>query len=494
MNGPCCTLYGAAKERSWGRFDGHVGTVLAIVSDMLSSFLPMCRRVPMSWTILRSVHVVANSRRPRPGETQTTSETPEDGTFHGGNKMRLKLEWLAVPAVLAALGMPCFAVADSLGSPAAKDLLTPEHVAQIEAELVDLSAQVDALRAADSERSSKSYTSSGGCGNWPGSDSGTCCAEGSRADPCDACTVCPMGCNYQPCGFYAGYAFVFAKPYFTDGANYVSGVTGDIPPGSGNTHDTTSVPFSYDFEVTPRIWIGYTSRCGLGARARYWEFDHAGDAVDAVVPVGTGNEGVFAVIGSPWWDIPSIQPQGEGIPLSITNRVELHAADFELTQQMDFCHTWVVASLGLRYASIAQSYQAETSGFLGARRALSSSASMDGLGPTLALEMRRPLGRCGWGVFAEARGSALFGEAHIRQRRVDRGTPSIDSFSRDAFTIVGVGELQFGVEWSRRFTSGSAILLRGAYEGQLWLGAGSPSHASGDLGFEGASVAIGFAR
>ena len=42
------------------------------------------------------------------------------------------------------------------------------------------------------------------------------------------------------------------------------------------TGQQTLFPFDYDYEVTPRVWLGYKSRNGLGWRVNYWEFDHDG--------------------------------------------------------------------------------------------------------------------------------------------------------------------------------------------------------------------------
>ncbi len=368
--------------------------------------------------------------------------------------------WVAVLAVPTLLGVAVGAEGPWEANAPDEPPRQEDRLAQIEAELAELGARLDEIPPKRSKVSS----------------TGTHCSQAR--------------------GLYAGYAFVFAKPHFSDGVNYIREVTRDIPPGSGNIHSTTSVPFSYDYELTPRAWVGYTRPDGLGIRARYWQFDHAGDIADLVVPVGTGNEGVMAVIGSRW-GTESIQPYAEGLPLHITNSVELHAADFELTQQIDFHHTCGTASMGLRYASIHQSYLAEhTFDYAGAlmHRSLFNRHDFESLGPTAALEMRRSLGGSGWAVFADARGSVLFGERDIRYARYDEVSPSLDSFRRDDFHVVGVGELQFGIEWSRWLRYGGAMFVRAAYEGQLWHAAGSPSHSTGDLGFEAASLAIGFSR
>jgi hypothetical protein len=43
----------------------------------------------------------------------------------------------------------------------------------------------------------------------------------------------------------------------------------------------------FDFEITPRITVGWVGPDGLGARLRFWEFDHNGDALDQALEPGS---------------------------------------------------------------------------------------------------------------------------------------------------------------------------------------------------------------
>ncbi len=39
------------------------------------------------------------------------------------------------------------------------------------------------------------------------------------------------------------------------------------------------VPFSFDYDLTPRVWLGYFGENGMGVRASYWQYDHNADSL-----------------------------------------------------------------------------------------------------------------------------------------------------------------------------------------------------------------------
>ncbi|MFH1264921.1 MAG: hypothetical protein ABIK89_04295, partial [Planctomycetota bacterium] len=152
--------------------------------------------------------------------------------------MQRQSSWMvAAWVVLAFLSAPCLA-GDGWVTAIATDeaAVGEDRLAALEAELAALSARLDRLP--------------------------TDCSGG----------FCSPSC--QPSGPYAGYAFVFAKPHFSENASYRICDT--------NARRDTLVPFSYDHELTPRVWFGYVGPSGLGLRYRYWQFDHMGDGVSVI--------------------------------------------------------------------------------------------------------------------------------------------------------------------------------------------------------------------
>jgi hypothetical protein len=53
-----------------------------------------------------------------------------------------------------------------------------------------------------------------------------------------------------------------------------------------------------------------------------------------------------------------------------------------------------------------------------------------------------------------------------------------------------IGELGFGVQYSREVTRTAVMFVRLGYEAQVWFDAGGPLSTSGDLGLEG--IVLGF--
>ncbi|MFH1922684.1 MAG: Lpg1974 family pore-forming outer membrane protein, partial [Planctomycetota bacterium] len=280
----------------------------------------------------------------------------------------------------------------------------------------------------------------------------------------------------EPSGPYAGYAFVFAKPHFTENISHRIGYR-------------TFVPFSHDYELTPRAWFGYVGPSGLGLRYRYWQFDHGG-------AVSLANASAYAwVVSSPLPIWEQYYPVGVGAStLTIANGLEVHASDVEFTQRIRLGCSRLTVAGGLRYARIDQTYRAVATDELGQRRGLLiANRSFQGLGPTMAAEFNRPFGFWGLSLFGGARGSVVFGDSDAV---VFSRTSSGDATYRndDADKVMGIGEAEIGLEWRRSFSSRADVFIRGGYEGQLWQEAGSPNNPAGDLGFEGFSLALGFAR
>ncbi|MFH1924135.1 MAG: hypothetical protein ABIP48_30135, partial [Planctomycetota bacterium] len=132
---------------------------------------------------------------------------------------------------------------------------------------------------------------------------------------------------------------------------------------------------------------------------------------------------------------------------------------------------------------------------LGQRRGLLiANRSLKGIGPTMAVEFNRPFGFWGLSLFGAARGSVVFRDSDaVVFRRLGARTDRTYR-KEDADKVMGIGEAEIGLEWRRCLSARADVFIRGGYEGQLWQEAGSPNNPAGDLGFEGFSLALGFAR
>jgi hypothetical protein len=60
--------------------------------------------------------------------------------------------------------------------------------------------------------------------------------------------------------------------------------------------------------------------------------------------------------------------------------------------------------------------------------------------------------------------------------------------------MLSIGELEFGLQYSRSWGRGAALFVRGGYEGQIWWGAGGPTDTDSNLGLDGISLSLGVRR
>jgi hypothetical protein len=121
---------------------------------------------------------------------------------------------------------------------------------------------------------------------------------------------------------------------------------------------------------------------------------------------------------------------------------------------------------------------------------------LEGIGPTFAIETRRPLGT-NVSVFANARGSLLFGQnkaTFAGGEDLDLTTPFRTAYATSQDDVLPIGEIQLGGEWTSIARAWGQVFVWGAFERQLWSGAGNASTLEGNLGLVGFSFGIGLLR
>ena len=285
------------------------------------------------------------------------------------------------------------------------------------------------------------------------------------------CRECQSG------GFHAGFAFVFAKPHFKESfqATYVD---------AGGT--LNMVPFSYDYALTPRVWFGYTAANGLGIRTRYWQYDQSAPPFQ-MNPLIAAQANVVSVI------FPATIAATPGEILDVADELEVQTVDLEGTQKIKFGKISIVGGGGLRYALMRQVSQATVTNQGVVTKSLNWLRKFEGIGPTISVEIERPLGIKGLVVIGAFRGSLLFGEKDLNRiavNGIDEGLPVVALDNADE--VLGIGELELGLEWTRQLAKGGSLFIRGTYEGQLWSDCGTPT--LGYLGFQGFGLGFGFTR
>ncbi len=260
-----------------------------------------------------------------------------------------------------------------------------------------------------------------------------------RAGECEQ-GCCDSGCCSCACpGWIAGLELAVLQPHIG---------SLQIDPGGG----ALAITPEFDSEASPRIFLGYKGSEGLGARVRYWQFDH------------------------------SAQTSIAGL-VDLSLRLENHALDFEFMQDGEFWNWDVEIAGGFRYGKLGLGIDANILFF-----PFNAAVTFEGVGPTVAMAARRPFGSRGLALVAGARGSFMYGDSRFN------GPQILVNQIRVSQHLMQAWEFQVGAEWSRTTSAGSEIFARAAYEAQVWEWAPSLGILSMDIGYVGPTFSIGITR
>jgi len=301
--------------------------------------------------------------------------------------------------------------------------------------------------------------------------------QGNCCDTCCEDTCCESCC--QPClcgnpGIIGGYDFLWLKPHFSNAVSYAS----VFDDGADEVETLFGYPADYSF--TPRFWLGYKGYNGLGFRVRYEQFDQQlmNEGLTAPADTTLYYEGISAAAGE---------------ELHFQNWMELHVVDFDFTKDFEWRCATLTAGAGLRYAKIQYNSVGHVSD-VAVLETVASERGVEGIGPTVFVDFKAPIRQSALSLVGGLRGSVLFGRS--------RGTLVwTDLIEEESYTergngnrTMGVLEGSLGLQYDRCLTNGVEGFVRLAWEGQLWLDAGSPTTPDSDMGMEGLCIAVGINR
>lgn len=300
-----------------------------------------------------------------------------------------------------------------------------------------------------------------------------------RSQPQPSCE--PVGNYLEPCccenNYYAGFEFVFLKPHLKKSVAY--SVTTYGPLASRN-----DVLYEYNHDTTPRIILGMNNCDGLGVRAIYWTFDDS-----------AGESRYNHFVGSP---AGVITPMGRntigGQTLIASQSIELDAFDLEATQQFQLGQLYGLASAGARYGHYRRYTRLDTvTGGNSLDYTEWSDDEFHGIGPTVSLELTRPINCSRWSLYSKARGSILFGESDTRMvnRQIIGGPFGYVQNQADDDSVIAIYELQMGIQYACGMWT-----FRAGWEGQFWDDPGISISPQGlynpnDLGLTGFNLSVG---
>lgn len=238
-----------------------------------------------------------------------------------------------------------------------------------------------------------------------------------------------------------------------------------VQTDSGYSH----VAFPWELQHSPRIQFGLESTGdSIGWRMRYWQFRHsnsflANDANGLLTPPNIGTVGYLVEDGDITLGLESIE---EG---RFTSSIRTDVIDWELQRQIA---QPIDVYAGIRYAKVAQRYVAVTDA--GSAWAKSS---LRGVGPTVALRMQHTLKLDRLSLFANLRGSLLFGQKQfsvyddVNDSLQTIGSDDTRLSSDGGDTLSGNTEMQIGL----RFAPSDWIAFSVAFEAQTFTNVGGPN-------------------
>ena len=210
---------------------------------------------------------------------------------------------------------------------------------------------------------------------------------GCESCGCDDCN----GCRGR--SLYFAYELTVLNTYLSDQA---------LVP-----YSNAAATFNDDqYEAGHRFIVGTENCGGVGARFRYWFFDHNHDT---------------NVAGS-------------------TFGIDMDVIDLEATLYSELCNWDLLVSGGIRYAKMAYSIRGD--GGAGTGTGYDQDTNFEGYGPTVSLEGSREIGCRGLSLVGNFRGSFLLGD--INREGFGQGRAYADADDE----ITTVFETQLGAAWS----------------------------------------------
>ena len=224
-----------------------------------------------------------------------------------------------------------------------------------------------------------------------------------------------IGDSFESCPYwYVGLEIPFLQPHI----------------GSGAIDGTPLAP-TFGYEPSVRLLLGRVNENGLGVRLRYWDFD--ADAEGTIENIFSDEDGLFNV-------------RARTVDLEVTMAGQIHNWEMEVAG-------------GIRYGKNGLQVLWDGGDVLTDRM-------FEGFGPTVALEVRRPVGCSGWSLVGNGRFSLLFGDLGMALDPDDNFVLP-DVYVSQEKTAAQVIEVAIGAEkeWDAR---NGTMVARLMLEGQHW--------------------------
>lgn len=287
---------------------------------------------------------------------------------------------------------------------------------------------------------------------------------------------CDQGCNSNKnCGFFIGAGIYFARPVFSSNPAFVSSVTQTTT--DPNTTVTTTQDFNWNYQASPKAWIGYVADCGWGVQFSFWHFQS--DPATLILEHPADQPGV-QTFGSTLGALPiPVRSNFPPIPadvIHIDSSLLLDTYDMEVIWIGGYERGYTKFGAGARYAYLRQNYFASLINTGNPPNFFQSEQNQfAGAGPTVSGEVGCRVWRR-FGLYGNGRFSLLFGESSQYATQSQTGvTPGLNFTSNNQKMVtIPVGEIELGVNWIADWNRCRFIVKTG-FAAQMWWDAGSAS-------------------
>ncbi len=312
-----------------------------------------------------------------------------------------------------------------------------------------------------------------------------------QSAPCLAPSVCAGGCGSWPedqrlysdvsvRGFHGGLELIWIRPNFDQNVAMI------VDPPVGNM----LVPFEYDYQLSPRAWLGWQSCNGIGFRATYFRFDESANR-EAVTAVA-GATPVYLFVYGAGGNLSRNANANIGQTLVSNHALKLSLLDLEATQLFRWRQSQAILGMGVRIADMEQTARGEVFNAGGAlEEVVRNDLDLAAAGPTLSAQLTRGIGASHFGIFAATRASLLVSETEQRIYEMKGAfTTELEDIAIQR-EILGNLELGLGLQYEQAIGQSASMFVRTGYECQLWLDAGGPVDSHSTVGLDGITLALG---
>jgi hypothetical protein len=332
---------------------------------------------------------------------------------------------------------------------------------------------------------------------------------GTALNPAWGQNDCPpvTFCNHDTClpgtGVILGGELHILRPVGNDDPGVTTTTT---PVPVRNDDPTTIQSFGYKFQAQPSVWFGYRTQDGLGFTATWF---HLNESADTLTATASNNGATIVSVVTPLFTFAPAFP-GTTTPFTFNSDIKMDIWDFDVSQTVQVGGFDLIFGGGIRYMHMGQDYSVFSNvpaiSFIVGPGVINGTASnsFDGGGPTLLLNGLRRFGNSGIGLYANARAGVLFGAKRESTSLnvtpaflagfLTGGATSTSTVSNNESTI-GFGEIELGVEWTRRMGNFWPFARLG-FEGREYWGIGNAVNAttgnnSGNVGLYGLGLSAG---